>query len=474
MSCWILKNSIFALYALAPTCRRLPDLPDRDFLKLFAAAIDQRDQSARDENRAEHRRHDPQAMDDGEAAHRTAAENKQRQAGNQRRHVRIENRVPGPLVAGLDRRVRRVSPSQLFAYALVDQDVGVDRHAEGQRHRGDARQGQRRLEHRQDRDQQQQVHRQRDRRYDPHQHVVRADEHREDDEAVQHRIEALFDVVLAERRTDGALLDDLHRSRQRPRAHQQRDVVGFARVHPAADLNAPAADFLADHRRGDDFGFALFDQQDRHPLADVLARDLLEDARAGAIEIHVNRRLVVSSIEARLRVADAIAGQHYLALDQDRRTAGLGELVVAQRNLARQRHLLRGRVVVDHANFQRRGAADNVLGTGRVLHARQLHDDPVGALLLDDRLGDAELIDPVAQDRDVLLDRAFLDALLRLGLQAGDQLEVAAAVDVVELQVGKRGGNLVVGLVALPAVAEAHGDILTLARDARIKHLLLA
>jgi hypothetical protein len=63
--------------------------------------------------------------------------------------------------------------------------------------------------------------------------------------------------------------------------------------------------------------------------------------------------------------------------------------------------------VVDHADFQGRGAAEDVLGLGRVLHAGQLHDDAVGALLLDDRFGDAEFVDPVVQGGDVLLEREF-------------------------------------------------------------------
>ena len=54
--------------------------------------------------------------------------------------------------------------------------------------------------------------------------------------------------------------------------------------HAAADLHAAAADLLADHRRGDDLALAFLEQQDRHALADVLARDLLENARAGAVE----------------------------------------------------------------------------------------------------------------------------------------------------------------------------------------------
>ena len=68
----------------------------------------------------------------------------------------------------------------------------------------------------------------------------------------------------------------------------------------------------------------------------------------------------------------------------------------------------RSALVVDHADFERRGAAEDVLGLRRVLHAGQLHHDAVGALLLDHRLGDAELVDAVVQGGDVLLERAVL------------------------------------------------------------------
>ena len=68
------------------------------------------------------------------------------------------------------------------------------------------------------------------------------------------------------------------------------------------------------------------------------------------------------------------------------------------------------RVALDHAAvFQRRGGAEDALGLGGVLHARQLDHDAVGALALDHRLGDAERVDAVAQGADVLLDRVGRD-----------------------------------------------------------------
>ena len=103
-----------------------------------------------------------------------------------------------------------------------------------------------------------------------------------------------------------------------PGAQQQRHVVRLLRGHAAADLDAPAADLGADHGRGHHLALALLEQQDRHALAHVLARDLLEDARAGAVQADVHRRLAGLVVEARLRVVDAVAGQDDLLLHEER------------------------------------------------------------------------------------------------------------------------------------------------------------
>jgi hypothetical protein len=86
--------------------------------------------------------------------------------------------------------------------------------------------------------------------------------------------------------------------------------------------------------------------------------------------------------------------------------------------------------LVDQAHLQRGGAAQDVLGLGRVLHAGQLHDDAVQALLLDHRLGHAEFVDPVVQRGDVLLERGVLQAARGLGLDGGHQRQSAAVLAV--------------------------------------------
>ena len=155
----------------------------------------------------------------------------------------------------------------------------------------------------------------------------------------------------------------------------------------------------------------------------------------------MHRRLVGALVEAGLRIVDPVAGQHDLAL---RTSTGVPPRSVNRSvpngTCPASASFERARIVVDHADLERRRAAEDVLRPRRVLHARKLHDDPVGALLLDDRLGDAELVDAVAQDRDVLLDRAVLDALLRFGLERRDQPELAARASCVRTT---RSGNAV-------------------------------
>ena len=165
-------------------------------------------------------------------------------------------------------------------------------------------------------------------------------------------------------------------------------------------------------------------------------------------------RFVGAPIETGLGVVDAIASQYHLTLDQKRRSATLGEQVAAQRHLTTEGGVERTRIVIDHADFQRRCAAENVLGARRVLHAGQLHDDAIGALLLHNRFGDAEFVDTVAQDGDVLLYRAVLDACLRLLVQARGEAEFTGRITGGVGEIGKCAADFRVCLGALGGVAE--------------------
>ena len=87
-------------------------------------------------------------------------------------------------------------------------------------------------------------------------------------------------------------------------------------------------------------------------------------------------------------------------------------------------------ILVDHADFEAGGAAEDVLGLGGVLDAGQLHHHAVRALLLDDRLGDAQFVDPVAQGEHVLLQRLSLEGFQRHRIERGGQSRVVELADV--------------------------------------------
>src|SRR2546426_3006874 len=81
-----------------------------------------RRQQVVDHPRAEHPRsqagEDSDAQRDGEAAHRAGTELKEDKAGAERRDVRIADRIPGALVAGVDGRASALSQAELLADAL--------------------------------------------------------------------------------------------------------------------------------------------------------------------------------------------------------------------------------------------------------------------------------------------------------------------------------------------------------------------
>src|SRR5436190_1074703 len=103
-----------------------------------------------DHARAEHpgrqARQDAEAEGHREAAHGAAAELEQDESRAEGGDVRVADRVPGSLVAGLDRRAHGLPQAQLLADALQDEDVGVDRHADGEHDAGDAREREREAE----------------------------------------------------------------------------------------------------------------------------------------------------------------------------------------------------------------------------------------------------------------------------------------------------------------------------------------
>ena len=95
--------------------------------------------------------------------------------------VRVDDRVHRVLEPFIDRQPHRTAGDQLFANALEDQHVGIDRDADREHDAGDARQRQRRIDRRESRKREQYVEPQRtDGEHPGHAVVADHDEHDQD------------------------------------------------------------------------------------------------------------------------------------------------------------------------------------------------------------------------------------------------------------------------------------------------------
>ena len=198
------------------------------------------------------------------------------------------------------------------------------------------------------------------------------------------------------------------------------------------------AQLALDDGRSEHLATALFKQQDGHALFQVFTAGLAHDATAFGVHRQIDLGLLGLRVKAGLRIGQAVAAQDDLFFDNHHLAIALAEFFGA----IRHRCATHGRcrafgAVVDQAHLECGGAAQNVFGHGGVLHPRQLHHDAVQTLLLNDRLGHAQLVDAVVQGGDVLLQRLLLHAPRGFGLQAGAQLELAGVGCVGEGHIGK-------------------------------------
>ena len=178
-------------------------------------------------------------------------------------------------------------------------------------------------------------------------------------------------------------------------------------------------------------------------------------------------------IDPRRRVRDVLPREHDVALEEDRSAvAFVVELRRSRSAPARERR--RG-LAVDHAKLQRRGGAEDLLRPRRVLDPRQLDDDPTLSLLLDDRFGDAELVDAIAERGDVLLNREALDLALRRLADPDIEHRIPDVDGRFDDQLGHPPAYEIVGLVAVRGVGEPNDQPpLRARRDRPLAKLLLS
>ncbi len=206
-------------------------------------------------------------------------------------------------------------------------------------------------------------------------------------------------------------------------ARDDRALIEHVERHvrlPAHRLILDAeADHLPRRKRRADFGAGEVRLERRAILArnHVLTRHLSrlhqsrERAAAGARE---NGRIAGGRVAGGL--LGAVAGGEETA-DRARRALrriatggrdGALDAGLTNRGIEPRERLLQRVGLVGDLELEERRAFDELRRALRVIDPRKLDDDPVGADLLDDRLGHAELVDAVAHDLERALDRLFL------------------------------------------------------------------
>ena len=178
----------------------------------------------------------------------------------------------------------------------------------------------------------------------------------------------------------------------------------------------------------------MFDIDHRHPVAHVVAGEVQHPLGANAIQRHIHLGRAGLLIKTTRRADQLIARDNQALFQQYRVTLLIGVEPRLRRNPTGLGSCERIVLLVDRAILQRGGGADDFLGLHRILHAGELNDHAVGALLLDHRLGHAQLVDAVAQRGDVLLERGLLQVNQLLILNARRDTKGLCRRQLVEIQ----------------------------------------
>ncbi|MBW2392891.1 MAG: hypothetical protein JRG95_01355 [Deltaproteobacteria bacterium] len=193
-------------------------------------------------------------------------------------------------------------------------------------------------------------------------------------------------------RPDRALLLDAQRNRQRARPQDDRQIRCLLRGEATRDL-AVARDPRLDGRSAEDTAV----QNDGQGLLQVGFRQFAEDPSALGIPGEADQPLIAAVVEPDPRVGQPLAGDIRIPGDQ----IGIQDPVrfaiplegddhpVGQPGLIfRPQQILRRRRVLHDLEFEETGGAENIRNP---VHARDLDEDPILALLGDHGFGDARL-----------------------------------------------------------------------------------
>ena len=137
----------------------------------------------------------------------------------------VDNGQESLVEAGLHGGAGRLPVAQFLANALEYQDVGIDTHADGQNHAGNAGQSKHCTKKSQGRQKNDEVQDKREHRVSARKPVIDQHEDHNHEQAKDGSLHSVTDGIRAERRPHRALFEIFDGRRQRSRAQHQGQIV---------------------------------------------------------------------------------------------------------------------------------------------------------------------------------------------------------------------------------------------------------
>ncbi len=199
--------------------------------------------------------------------------------------MRVQNGAEGARVTSVNRAAQRFALGEFLADALVNQHVGVHRHADREHATRDPRQRERRANRTHDPEQNNDVGDERDIRRQAGNEVINQHERGHKNDAVDGRMDAAANGVFAKRRIN--IIGRVNCKRRLERILQDiRQPLRLFNGETPSDLAAAAFNRGLDVRGG----IQLAVQNDRHPVTNIISRGLGKFLRAIVGEREINLR----------------------------------------------------------------------------------------------------------------------------------------------------------------------------------------
>jgi len=175
-------------------------------------------------------------------------------------------------------------------------------------------------------------------------------------------------------------------------------------------------------------------------------------------------------IKAGARIGNAITAKNNRLLEYTKTAFAKAEDIHARGNWIANCNGSHQRI--SEAGFEGGSAANNVFGTRCVLYARQLHDDAISTLLLNDWLFYGQFIHALIEGGDVLLYRVVLYFFKRGWLELAQEASAAGLCAQLPNQVGLRGSQQCLGFFCFLGATKLNGDGFIAAFNALVANIL--